>query len=537
MKQLLIIMVIIFSVLYSCSTQSLTGSTDTGNVRVSAVIYKRGGGFATDATVRLRQADFLADNETESSGVRREVLTDNRGYFYFDSLKAGRYCIEVNDRSSSALLFTITVDSLKGLTTDSIIDTLKPYAKVSGTISKSATTKPHYCLIYGLQRKISIDSSGNFSINDLPEGTYTLRIIAQDTTVKSLLLNNIAAHSGNTVFITNVDWNYSRKLFLNTTSNGANIAGVVHNFPVLIRLTSSNFNFDSAAVDGSDLRFTDSENRPLDYEIEHWDNNTKAAELWVKVDSIRGNDSTQYIKMYWGKTGAVNVSKSSNVFDTADGFQGVWHFSNIYDTMSDATSNHFKGSSKNIYSVQGLIGESGEFDGFSSYMFVPGSSDSKLNFSPNDNYSLSLWVFCYDSVYSRILTGKGDYQYAMKIKNQEWAFSQCNGNTPAQWESTSSHLKIFQWHHLTAVRKGNLQYLYVDGVCTDTTIENSISDSTRNTSGDFHVGTKSDTLTSQYRTHHGKMEELRIANRAYNPDWIKLSYMNQQEKDKLVIFK
>jgi hypothetical protein len=35
----------------------------------------------------------------------------------------------------------------------------------------------------------------------------------------------------------------------------------------------------------------------------------------------------------------------------------------------------------------------------------------------------------------------------------------------------------------------------------------------------------------------GMIDEIRISNVAYGPDWIKLCYMNQKAQDALVVFK
>ena len=48
-------------------------------------------------------------------------------------------------------------------------------------------------------------------------------------------------------------WTHRQKVKFDTTSNGANVANNVTNFPVLIRLDSTTFNFDQAKSDGADI--------------------------------------------------------------------------------------------------------------------------------------------------------------------------------------------------------------------------------------------------------------------------------------------
>ena len=107
-------------------------------------------------------------------------------------------------------------------------------------------------------------------------------------------------------------WNYSLNCTLNTTSSGANVDSNVFNFPVLIRLNAGNFNF-AQLIDqtgGTDVRFAKSDGTHLYYQIERCDPATPdSAELWVLVDTVRANNSTQFIKMYWGKSTAGDSSR------------------------------------------------------------------------------------------------------------------------------------------------------------------------------------------------------------------------------------
>src|SRR6185295_8586255 len=121
-------------------------------------------------------------------------------------------------------------------------------------------------------------------------------------------------------------WSRFKDVTINTTSTGANVSGPVANFPVLVRLTSANADvFSQAATGGADVRFTNSNGGTrLSHQKERWDSAGQAAEFWVLVPNIAGNANTT-IRMYWGKSGAADSSKGTAVFDTANGFQAVWH--------------------------------------------------------------------------------------------------------------------------------------------------------------------------------------------------------------------
>src|SRR5690348_13327999 len=61
-------------------------------------------------------------------------------------------------------------------------------------------------------------------------------------------------------------WSYYKTLTFNTTF----ISGNVTNYPLLVRLTSTNFDFSQAMTNGEDIRFEDPDGTALSYEIERW---------------------------------------------------------------------------------------------------------------------------------------------------------------------------------------------------------------------------------------------------------------------------
>jgi hypothetical protein len=97
-------------------------------------------------------------------------------------------------------------------------------------------------------------------------------------------------------------WPHSRRLYLNTTSAGAGVAGNVDDFPVLVRLTADDFDFSRTS--GADIRFSDMKGKRLRFEVERWDSAAARAEIWVRVDRVQGNSSSQFITLHWGLAGS-----------------------------------------------------------------------------------------------------------------------------------------------------------------------------------------------------------------------------------------
>ena len=567
---------ILFSFLYlaaltgfSCSPLRTVGGSEIGNptnARVTGtVVYPNGGGAATGADVRLRPKTFCKDTTLAAllkvSTVNANTLTDQNGRFALDSVDAGDYSIEVNDGKSNGVLITCSVNGESPVLTLPV-DTARPTSTISGAIMAAKNGFTVYVQIFGLDRVVRADpASGQFEVPDVPQGSYDLRIISSSLPGDSLIKSNVNVQSGMGINIGVIDlisfggWSNSRKLLLNTTASGAAVTGTVTNFPVLVRLIKSNFDFSRAAPDGADLRFTKPDGTQLSYEIERFDPVNELAEIWVKVDTVFGSDSTHIVNIFWGVspstgpgTSLIAASNGAAVFDTANGFQGVWHLSEAGNALAkDATINGYNGTPFNMTSassVAGAIGNARIFDGSSGYIQMIGTATGKLNFNENDYYTISAWVST-DTLYSDTsaprhdltIVAKDNCQYTLKCYRGDFAFVQYMD--AAGWATSMSPAVVASWKYVVSECVGPRQYLYVDGVLTADSV-NFMETSTRPryTASDVFIG-KTPPGSNNWSPYFfkGVLDEVRISNIALCADWIKLCYMNQRADDKLVIFK
>lgn len=154
-------------------------------------------------------------------------------------------------------------------------------------------------------------------------------------------------------------WQHSKDIILNTTSSGADIKDKnIEGIPVLIRLDASNFNFDEAKDNGSDIRFSTSDGNALAFKVESFDPINKVAEIWVMVSTVYANNSSQYIKMYWGKDKTSRIYKVekkisneksssasstdySSLFDSYKGLIGIWHLEGIKGLSDEVKKREF----------------------------------------------------------------------------------------------------------------------------------------------------------------------------------------------------
>jgi hypothetical protein len=367
----------------------------------------------------------------------------------------------------------------------------------------------------------------------IPEVRYAVKNGAMQQTVRF----NIQVFSGDTARIFHPYWRYSRPLYFNTTSSGADVGAAVNDFPALVRLTKDVFDFSGAQAAGGDIRFTKQDGTEISYELERWDAMGGAAEIWVRIDTIFGNDGAQNIVMYWGNPSASGASGGAAVFDTAIGFQGAWHMADAgTDLAHDATINGFNASPSGMTAssaVPGMIGLAREFDGKTSFFDVSGSASGALNFGENGPFTLSAWVFAdsLDNSFHEIIS-KGDLAYGMQLHNiNKWEitdFLDASG-----WQSIRVPAVARAWKYIVGVRDGAKEYLYVDGALASDSI--ALRDSTgRSAAFDVCIGRQADAATRYWS---GAIDEVNMANVARSAEWIKLSYMNQKAVNQLVEFR
>jgi hypothetical protein len=354
----------------------------------------------------------------------------------------------------------------------------------------------------------------------------------------------VEVQPGAVVLVNQLQWTHCRTIVLNTSASGAGVSGNVVGFPVLVRLTKADFNFSQALPGGADLLFTGAGGTALPSAVERWDTGAGNAEVWVRVDTVFGNDSGQSIQMYWGNTAPPASESGSAVFDTANGFGGVWHLGDSgADTVRDATANGFSGVSPDTAQPEvadGIIGKCRMFDGVTDYITMPGTADGKLDFNQNGAYSVSVWVMA-DSLtgLQQTLVSKGRYQYFLWIDSTFWQFWEYQDRQG--WEATAQKAAQKQWVLLTGVRDGAAQYLYVNGERVDSVSLKS-DFNPRNTGNDLILGRVNEFgvlpgAAAALCWFRGKLDEVRISGTARSPDWIRLCYMNQRIDDRLVTFR
>jgi hypothetical protein len=323
-------------------------------------------------------------------------------------------------------------------------------------------------------------------------------------------------------------WVHSADVVLNTTSAGAGIASKVTGFPLLVRLTPDNFDFAQARQDGADIRFAKSDGSPLPYEIERWDAKIRAAEVWVKVDTILGNDAAQAIRMYWGNDAAADSSKGTAVFGAANGYLAAWHLGG-------------NGTGARPNAAGGNPAQPGNYDGDEAGAGVIAGADSLDGGAAGDYLDLG-------DGYAELANGMTFTVWAFPTAVKTWSHLLDLGNgenadnvVMGRWDTTAGfsflnysganrsalnapgQLMQNQWQMLGVTVSGKSVKMYKDGaqVLSDT-VDFPISALARFL---CFLGRSNSSLGAYFQ---GKLDEAELSRAARGADWMKLAFQNQK---------
>ena len=523
-----------------CSEKLAGAGSETTNGITGCVVHKDGT-KANQVTIRLFPDDF-DPCKNDTSDHLFTTKTDDSGQFKFENLKAGSYSLIArnHDHSLCARITDIQVD-----TSDSPIE----LADCSLDFSATPESLSGYCYIPGTDIYSFADSNMVIKLDRIPAGLFdaVLFVSSVDSGIMAVC-SSVSVEPGQRITIYNPGWKYSRKIGFNTSVTGADIAGDLFDVPVLLRLNGNNFNFSEASSMGADLMFTTTDNRQIVHEIEKWDPLSANAEIWLRIDTLRGNSKDQFIFMYWGNPLISQRETKEQVFDTAAGFQGVWHLGeDDKDTVRDATANRYYGISPDTAvpaRVQGIIGDARGFDGISSFIIMPNTAESKINFERNSQYTISAWVYVENpDEFSHVIVSKGNTQYflwhtSIHLNSSLWEFA--DYRSESGWDLAVTGMSYGEWVFVVGVHDDTSHVLYINGERADTLINYPFS-TARNDQFDLLIGRFAQAMASPNRDEgycyfKGKIDEVQISSVARSAQWIRLTYRNQKENDLLIYF-
>jgi len=550
MKQLIQTVTIALTMFFQmhCTQNSVAGGAgeETTNGMVYGVVRDASGSPVAGASVTLAPEYYNPMHDTQ---MVLNDTTDSAGCFTFTRIDSGKYTVSSVDAGHS--LYALTPSVIIGLDTTELPSMeLQPPGAVNVQLPATATDFGGYLYIPGTAIYTDIKKGDTWAVLDtVPAACLTsIAFAATSTDTSKVIRYSVTVKSAETAIVNNPDWLYSRSVNLNTTTSGAAVAETVTHFPVLLRLSEETFPFGLADKNGNDIRFTKSDNTALPYEIEQWDPVQKHAVIWVQLDTVYGNSATQSFLMYWGNSAALPQSSSATVFDTADGFAGVWHLGDeVEDSLHDATANRLHGGSPNTAQplrADGVTGFCRRFNGIDDYITMPNTATGALDFPEAGDYTLYAWVSP-DSLdnNSHSIIAKGHAQYFLwltyaSVNAPVWEFVEFGQSS--NWQVVAPVQADDAWILLVGVRQGGRHMLFCNGALVDSSSNEWPQAYPRNTAEDLTIGRflngvpfNTNDGSSFFR---GSIDEVRICGVAHSPAWIHLCYMNQRPDNRLIEF-
>lgn len=165
--------------LCTCSLEVAGGSTETTNTKIAGMLYNPKGSPAANAKVLIVTADHIPlSRYRKSPAIVDSALTDSSGNYSFDSLPGGYYNVFGDGDSGISYADSIFIKNDTGNNLPP--DTLKAPGSQTGVIrlQPEHDSRTILILVFGSQKwTIPADYTGNFTLANMAEGTYTVRFL------------------------------------------------------------------------------------------------------------------------------------------------------------------------------------------------------------------------------------------------------------------------------------------------------------------------------------------------------------------------
>ncbi len=321
----------------------------------------------------------------------------------------------------------------------------------------------------------------------------------------------------------NEDWQYRKQIGFDATPAGADLAESVTDAPVLLRLSTANFNyFGDAKPDGTDFRAVSADGKnPLKFHFEKYDSANQMAFLWVRVPQITAAAATDKIHVYYGNPDADGAGEVGGTYDPGTAL--VLHFSEADGKFKDATSYANNPSVADAEAnPASLIAGGAKFNG-AQKVTVPGSTSLRL--VPGSGMTASAWVK-FDTAPARatILAMEGQGQ-ALTLGVEAGRAQLRLGSVSVN--QTSGILENGTWHHLAMTAGGGRVTLYVDGVSMG-----EVSTTLPELAGTLTVGA----YASGSEGFVGEIDEVNVSKVARSASWVRAAARSQGMAAMLVTF-
>jgi len=555
MKYMTCAVLLLMSIIRCTQPTDLSGGVfDTGNSYVASIrgkVVDPEGNPVEGAAVTARRIDFMVEPDTtlaKKAGDRSETVTDAIGIYTLDSLFPGDYNIVIKSENlighfAQSVYFSggEIIAGAHSIDTPGVI-----IGEISAPDSLLAGKKMYVSLIgFELLTAVSNSAPFTFRLDNVPPGDHQLVVSSPSGGVTSSIIAIDGLQSGeirsipiDTLFERgNEDlssWQYSKILTLKSDTLTSQLTGSDVPFPLLLRLNSTNFNFEQARDDGADIRISNMSGEILDHEIEYYDRFSKEGIFWVNISHLSDTIDTISLTLHWGNNAAPSFSSSSLTFEQSGmaSYETVWHLHRVIDNaFIDATSMKYPAfTTLAIPPTEGIIVYGQYFDGQQGVLTTGDPISLGLN-----SFSFSLWIKLDDDssntewvIMSQKESADDTDGFELRVNPQN---NEGTGTImlvgDGQHSLTGEVTWASGWHMIVFSLNDSLGSVFFDG--EDVTTSGRLS--LVNDLQAITIGGRNATPVFK-----GMLDEIRLRSRSQKSQRVLLEYENQREEATLVAF-
>lgn len=309
------------------------------------------------------------------------------------------------------------------------------------------------------------------------------------------------------------------------TTNKDVVDSDLADYPVLVRLDSSNYNFSKSRDDGYDIQFYIGSVQ-LSHETVVFDKANEKALYYVKIPNLSSTSNIEVEMRYGDKDISIDTSNKNDVWSNS--YIGVWH---LGYSLEDSTGNGNDGVNDGSTVVDGLNGKARSFDGSNDYINL-GNNASIKNLTKNftiQAFAKPNTVNIGQTLVDKV-TDNASKQYTLSLASDDMNTQyEYNGNNYSFTSSNNAVTTEYQSFTLT-IDNSLLISHYLNGNINgsgtaphETTIK----------SDDVYIGAR----IPYYNSSHfdGIIEEIQMRNVDNSASWNKADYHNLIANDLISI--
>ncbi len=259
----------------------------------------------------------------------------------------------------------------------------------------------------------------------------------------------------------NRDWALRKEITVDGASKDARFSGPVERPALLLRLHEGNFDFGSAAEDGSDLRFVSADDKTeLPFYIEKYDPLFNEAFVWVGLPEVKPGEKLS-IWLYFSSQKAGGAAAETKEPLYSDAVQGVYHFSEQGTAPNDASGKGNHAENPGTAANGAIIGGG---------LRLPGAAPVKVAGTPSNAWkrggslTFSAWVKASALAPNAVFFTRRDGAEAFVVGlNNELPYVETVSQGTPQRAVASKGVTQDAWHHLAIVFEGGNATFWIDG--------------------------------------------------------------------------